>query len=110
MIVMRTCSLIENGPGLSDTPKILTLGTTRAHTRMMGNDTNCATIYSSGTKLRTAFPKINDGTTYTGDGHGREPEKEELVKTRDKNSPADTNEPCAECSAWHVRVVGVGDG
>lgn len=55
MIVMRTCSLIENGPGLSDTPKILTLGTTRAHTRMMGKDTNCATIYNAGTRFRTTF-------------------------------------------------------
>ena len=45
MIVMSTCSLIVKGPGLSDTPKILTRGTMRAQARRRGKETSCATIY-----------------------------------------------------------------
>ena len=46
IIVIMTCSFIENGPGFSATPKIFTLGTILAQTRMIGNDISCATIYA----------------------------------------------------------------
>ena len=36
MTLMRTCSLMVKGPGLSEAPKILTLGITRCHRRMIG--------------------------------------------------------------------------
>lgn len=44
-MVIKTCSFTVNGPGLSETPKILTLGTTLAHRRTMGKEINCATTY-----------------------------------------------------------------
>ena len=44
MTVRRTCSLTVKGPGLIETPKILTLGTTRAQRRPRGKESSWATI------------------------------------------------------------------
>ena len=43
MIVMRTCSLMVNGPGLSCTPNMVQRGTTHAARRPSGYETSWAT-------------------------------------------------------------------
>jgi hypothetical protein len=58
MTLTITCSLMVNGPGLSETPKILPLGTMRAQRRMMGNES------SSG----TSWPIVTDGNRKLRDG------------------------------------------
>lgn len=45
IMVMMTCSFMENGPGFKDIPNIFTLGMKRAHSRMIGNEMSWATIY-----------------------------------------------------------------
>ena len=47
MIVISTCSFTVNGPGLSDTPKILTSGTMRAQSRPIGKAISWATSYKN---------------------------------------------------------------
>jgi hypothetical protein len=44
MIVSKTCSLIVKGPGFKWTPNIVTLGTTAAQRRPMGNDKSWASM------------------------------------------------------------------
>jgi hypothetical protein len=41
--VLHTCSFTVKGPGLSETPRILTRGMNLAHRRPTGNDSSCAT-------------------------------------------------------------------
>ena len=108
MMVIRTCSFTVKGPGLMETPNILTLGTTRAHSRTKGNEINCATTCIDAVRLHgmCCFEKITD----TSDGDSREAEEEELVQAGDEDGPDEADEPRAEGAAGHVGVVGVGDG
>lgn len=111
-MVMITCSLMVNGPGLSETPKILTLGTIRAQARMSGKEISCATICGGCTWLgwARARRRIKEGGTYAGNGDGRIAEEEELVEAGDDNGPDEADEPCAGGRTGHVGVVCVGDG
>ena len=45
MMVMMTCSLTVNGPGLMDTPKMRALGSAYAQSLHSGNVSSCGTIY-----------------------------------------------------------------
>ena len=45
MMVIKTCSLMENGPGLIEMPKTSILGSHLAHARPIGKDNSWATIY-----------------------------------------------------------------
>lgn len=40
MIVTKTCSLVEKGPGLSDNPRILTLGKNVVQALPTGNESS----------------------------------------------------------------------
>lgn len=48
--------------------------------------------------------------TNLGDVYGRVSEEEELVDTRDKDSPHDAHNPCAESRCRHGRIICVGHG
>lgn len=115
MMVIMTCSLMVNGPGLSDIPKILTRGTTRAHARMRGKEISCATICGgkgeAQSGLVSAGAKARErGYTYAGDGDRGVAEEEELVEAGDDDGPEQADKPGAGGGARHVGVIGVGDG
>ena len=113
---MRTCSLTVKGPGLIETPKILTLGTTRAQRRPRGKESSWATIWRRRTQTRGSrlvighVVRSKNEQTYAANGDRGIPEEEELVHAGDDDGPDDTYEPCTEGVDRHVRVVGVGDG
>lgn len=107
MIVTMTCSLMVNGPGLREIPKILTWGTKRAYTLMRGNESSWATIYRREIRWRCKARILG---TYTSDGYAGVTEEEELVQTGDEDCPDEAEDPCTGGLAGHVGVVGISDG
>jgi hypothetical protein len=91
---------------------------------MRGKEISWATIYSGGKERKRVSGQVRDNVcvcacacttaaregTYTGDRYAGEAEVEELVEAGNEDGPEETDEPGAEGGAWHVWVVGVGDG
>ena len=109
MMVIKTCSLTENGPGLRDTPSIFTLGTAHAHRRPRGKDSSCATICQGSMSFDLATDIEVMSTTYASDGHRRITEEEELIHTGQKDGPYDSYRPSTDGIHRHVYIVRVGD-
>jgi hypothetical protein len=65
MIMMRACSLIVKGPGLSSTPKSFTLGTYSAQAFPTGKDKSWGITCSQGVRLSTGPKVASDYGTQT---------------------------------------------
>jgi len=111
MMVMMTCSLIVNGPGLSETPKTVTFGMKRAHNLQTGKVNSWGTIfYGQYLIQQTGYNRFKQRwKTNRGNCDGRISEVKELVGTRDENSPNETDDPGAEGRTRHRGIIGIGN-
>ena len=106
----------EKGPGLRETPNILTPGTVRAHAHPRGNERSWATSCAKCSRQRYSthpsfpnFPKEKKGTNRANTGAGVS-KVEKLIETGYEDGPAKPNRPRAKGVDGHLHVIRVGDG
>jgi hypothetical protein len=110
--------LSEKGPGLRETPNIVTPGTVRAHAHPRGNErsweTSCAKSSCQGCQgysihLPSKLPERKEATNRTNTDAGVS-KVEKLIETGYEYGPEKPNRPRAKGVDGHLHVIRVGDG
>ena len=117
MMVIMTCSLMVNGPGLSGKPKKEIFGKNRAHAlaalqigrlKSIGTDLSRRIRFSNRGPKRTKNRWKIKFTNLT-DGDGGVSEIEELIHAGNEGSQNKTDDPSTDCRRRHGGIICVGN-
>ena len=99
MIMMMTCSLMVNGPGLSEIPKREIFGRKRAQALQMGRLNTRGTDFLCKIYLAKGGGRFNRSGTNTNrsDQDGRVSEEEELIHAGNENNENEADDPGSQC-------------